>query len=83
MYQIYVIIVRTVTTALSQYRRLLLLLILANFIEKFSVVRLEVFMAVKIQVEVLGAVTPCNVVVGYQRFRGPCCLSEDGGSVDL
>jgi len=19
-------------------------------------------------------VTPCGVVVGYQRFRGPCCL---------
>jgi len=19
-------------------------------------------------------VTPCSVVVGYQRFRGPCCL---------
>jgi len=24
-------------------------------------------------------VTPCSVVVGYQRFRGPCCLSEYGG----
>jgi len=29
---------------------------------------------VKIQVEVLWAVTPCNIVVGYQRFEGPCCL---------
>jgi len=19
-------------------------------------------------------VTPCNVVLGYERFRGPCCL---------
>jgi hypothetical protein len=23
-------------------------------------------------------VTPCNVVVGYQRFRGPCCLQLQG-----
>jgi len=31
-------------------------------------------------------VMPCSVVVGYQRFRGPCCLhlgAEDGGSKDL
>jgi len=20
-------------------------------------------------------VTPCSVVIGYQRFGGPCCLS--------
>jgi hypothetical protein len=31
--------------------------------------RLEVFTAVRIQVEVLWVVTPCSVVVGYQRFR--------------
>jgi len=39
-------------------------------------------MAVNIEVEVFWVVTPCNVVVGYQRFRGPCCLhlqGEDGG----
>jgi len=29
---------------------------------------------VKIRVEVLWVVTTCIVVVGYQRFRGPCCL---------
>jgi len=28
----------------------------------------------KIKVEVFWLVTPCSVVVGYQRFRGPCCL---------
>jgi hypothetical protein len=39
-------------------------------------VRFEVFMEVKIQVEVFCVVTPLSVVVGYQRFRGP----EDGGS---
>jgi hypothetical protein len=33
-----------------------------------------VFTAVKIQVEVFWVVTPCSVVVGYQCFRGPCCL---------
>jgi hypothetical protein len=27
-----------------------------------------------VQVEVFCIVTPCSVVVGYQRFRGPCCL---------
>jgi len=29
-------------------------------------------------------VTPCNIVVGYKRFRGPQCphlQGEDGGSV--
>jgi hypothetical protein len=31
------------------------------------------FMAVKIQVEVFWAVTPCSVVVRYQHFRGPRC----------
>jgi len=28
----------------------------------------------KMQVEVFWIVKPCNVVVGYQRFGGPCCL---------
>jgi hypothetical protein len=27
-----------------------------------------------IRVEVLWIMTPCTVVVAYQRFRGPCCL---------
>jgi len=31
------------------------------------------------QVEILGVVTPCNFVVGYQRFRDPCC-AEDGAT---
>jgi hypothetical protein len=34
----------------------------------------ETFMAVVFQVEVFRLVTPCNVVVGYQRFRGLCYL---------
>jgi hypothetical protein len=38
----------------------------------------EVFMAVKIQVEAFWVVTPCSVAVGYQRFRGPCCLHLQG-----
>jgi hypothetical protein len=33
----------------------------------------EVFTAVIFQVEVFWTVTPCSVVVGYQRFRGSCC----------
>jgi hypothetical protein len=36
--------------------------------------RFEVFTVEKIQVEVFWVVTPCSVVVGYQRFRVPCCL---------
>jgi len=34
----------------------------------------EVFTAVKTQVEVFWIVMPCNVVIGHQCFRGPCCL---------
>jgi len=30
------------------------------------------------QVEVFWVVTPCGVVVGYQRFGGPCCLHFQG-----
>jgi hypothetical protein len=51
-----------------------------GYIRKF-----EVFMAAKIQVEVFWVVTPCSVVVGYQRFRGPCCLHllVNGDSLEL
>jgi len=30
----------------------------------------EAFTAVKIHVEVFWILTPCSVVIGYQRFRG-------------
>jgi len=40
----------------------------------FRFAAFEVFTAVKIQVEVFWVVTPCSVVVGYRRFRGPCCV---------
>jgi hypothetical protein len=30
------------------------------------------------QVEVFWVVTPCSVVVGYQRFGVPCCLHLQG-----
>jgi hypothetical protein len=30
------------------------------------------------QVEVFWVVTPCSVVVGYQRFRGSCCRHLHG-----
>jgi len=35
-------------------------------------------MAVKTQVQVFWSGTPCSVVVGYQRFGGPCCLYLQG-----
>jgi hypothetical protein len=31
-------------------------------------------MVVKIEAKVFWVVTTCGVVVGYQHFRGPCCL---------
>jgi hypothetical protein len=40
----------------------------------------------RVQVEFFRVVTPCSVVVGYQRFRGPCCLHlhpENGGSTKI
>jgi hypothetical protein len=46
----------------------------------------EAFTAVKFQVKVFWVVTPCSVVIGCQRFRGPYSLNlhpEDGGSMDL
>jgi hypothetical protein len=36
--------------------------------------RYEVLTAVKMQIEVFWVVTPCDIVVGYQRFEGPGCL---------
>jgi hypothetical protein len=43
----------------------------------------EVFMAVKIQVMALWVVTPCSDIVGYQHFRGPCCLQLQGDAVKI
>jgi len=38
----------------------------------------ETSMEVMFQVEVFWVVTPCSEVVGYQRFRGPCCIHLQG-----
>jgi hypothetical protein len=35
-------------------------------------------MALMIQVEVFWIMMPCNVVVGYQRFRDPYCILLQG-----
>jgi hypothetical protein len=40
-------------------------------------------MAVMVQMEFFLVVTPCSVVVGYQRFRGPCCLHLQGEVVSV
>jgi hypothetical protein len=55
------------------------------FVDNFDVSRFEVFMAVKVQVEVLWVLTPRTVVIGYQFFRGPCCLRPEmkGEGLDL
>jgi len=31
-------------------------------------------MAAKIEFTVFWVAVQCSVVIGYQRFRGPCCL---------
>jgi hypothetical protein len=38
----------------------------------------EAFTAVMFQVEVFWVMMPCSVVVGYQRFEGPCCVHLQG-----
>jgi hypothetical protein len=38
----------------------------------------EVFMVVKIHIEVLWVVTLCSAVVGYQNFGGLCHLHLQG-----
>jgi hypothetical protein len=38
-------------------------------------------MVVKIHVKVFWVVTPCSVVAGYRRFRGPYCLHLQGGGI--
>jgi hypothetical protein len=46
--------------------------------------RFEVLVVVKIQVKFFCVVIICSVVVGYQHFRGPCCihfLVENGSKV--
>jgi len=40
--------------------------------------RLESFTAMKIEVVVFRVLAPCNDVVGYQCFGGPCCLHLQG-----
>jgi len=41
---------------------------------------------VKIRVEFFWVVMPCSVVIGYQEFRGICCLhlqGECGSNMDF
>jgi len=40
-------------------------------------------MEVIVQVEIFWLLTPCSVVLGYQRFRRPCCLhiQSDGKAI--
>jgi hypothetical protein len=47
-------------------------------IQRKAASRFQVFTAVKIHVEVFWVVTPCSVVVGYERFGRPCCLCLQG-----
>jgi len=44
---------------------------------------IEVFTAVKIKVEFFCVVTQCRIVVGYQRFGGPCRLHLQGPNITL
>jgi hypothetical protein len=38
----------------------------------------EVVTAVSTNMAVLWFVTPCSLIDIYQRFRGPCCLHQQG-----
>jgi len=42
----------------------------------------EAFTAVMSQVKVFWVVMTCSVMIGYQSFRGPCCLHLQGGDED-
>jgi hypothetical protein len=39
--------------------------------------------SIDVQVQLFWVVMECSVVEGYHCFVGPCCLPEDGGSMDL
>jgi len=43
--------------------------------------KFEAFTAVIFQAEVYWDVTPCNIAVGYQHFRGPCFFPLQGADV--
>jgi len=47
---------------------------LPNHFTDFRKGYIEVCISVEIWGFVLWVVTPCSVVVGYHRFRGPYCL---------
>jgi hypothetical protein len=49
-----------------------------EFVHSKQLIRFEVFTTIEIQVQFFWVVTPCSVVVGYQRFGGPCCLHLQG-----
>jgi len=42
--------------------------------------KFEDYTLVDMDFVVFWVVVPCNVVVGYQHFRGPCCLHLQGWS---
>jgi hypothetical protein len=55
-------------------------------VKKSYIARFEVFMAVRIQVEIFWVMMLRSAVVRYQCFGGPYCLHlqlEDGGSTVL
>jgi hypothetical protein len=43
----------------------------------------EAFTAMMFQDRVFWVVTFCSVVVGYQRFGGPCCFHLQGEEIDV
>jgi hypothetical protein len=46
----------------------------AIFTRVIFTVDLPIASLIEVRVEVFWGVTPCSVVVGYQRFGGPWCL---------
>jgi len=48
--------------------------LLQKVVNIMNIVRPDIFMVMKTQVDVFWVVTSHNIVVGYQSFVGPCCL---------
>jgi len=54
-----------------------------SWVKNKQKVSFKAFTVVMFQAGVFCVVTLHTAVVGHQHFRGPCCIPEDGGSMDL
>jgi hypothetical protein len=52
--------------------------IISQILERTGSTSFQAFTMVIFEDEVFRVVTPCSVVLGHRRFRGPCCLRLQG-----